>query len=68
MRKASIADEEHAGQGLNFVLDITDIVDKLHMKNALDTDSLDVRIVPVKPVPDEAQITIGRVSIFRQGR
>jgi tyrosinase len=68
VRKASIADEEHAGQGLNFVLDITDIVDKLHMKNALDTDSLDVRIVPVKPVPDEAQITIGRVSIFRQGR
>ena len=67
VRKASITDEEHAGQGLNFVLDITNIVDSLHLKNALDTDALDVRIVPVKPVPDEAQITVGRISIFRQG-
>ena len=51
-RKASIADEEHGGQGLNFVLDITNVVDKLHMNNPLDTDALDVRIVAVKPVPD----------------
>jgi tyrosinase len=67
VRKASQADEEHGGRGLNFVLDISDIVDSLHMRNALNTDSLDVRIVPMKPVPDEAQITVGRVSIFRQG-
>jgi tyrosinase len=67
VRKASLKDDEHAGQGLNFVLDISNIVDSLHMRNLLDTNSLDVRIVPVKPVPDEAQITVGRVSIFRQG-
>ena len=68
VRKASMDREEHAGQGLNFVLDITNIVDSLHLNNALDIDTLDVRIVPVKPVPEEAQISIGRVSIFRQGR
>jgi tyrosinase len=68
VRKASLADEEHAGQGLTFVLEITDIVDALHLNNALDVDALDVRIVPVNPVPEEAQISIGRVSIFRQGR
>jgi tyrosinase len=67
VRKASKTDDEHAGQGLNFVLDITNIVDSLHLRNALDSDALDVRIVPVKPVPDEAQITVGRISIFRQG-
>ena len=27
-----------------------------------------VRIVPVKPVSEDAQVSIGRVSIFRQGR
>ena len=68
VRKASLRDEEHAGQGLTFVLEITNIVDELHLNNALEIDALDVRIVPVKPVAEDAQISIGRVSIFRQGR
>ena len=67
-RKASLVDGEHAGQGLTFVLEITKIVDALHLGNALDVSALDVRIVPVKPVPEAAQVSIGRVSIFRQGR
>jgi tyrosinase len=67
VRKATVADGEHAGQGLTFVLDITHIIDALHLSDALDIDALDVRIVPVKPVPEAAQVTIGRVSIFRQG-
>src|SRR5262249_27517291 len=68
VRKASLPQEEHAGQGLNFVIDISKIVDALHMRGALDTDALNVRIVPMTPVPEAAQIRIGRVSIFRQGR
>jgi tyrosinase len=68
VRKATLANGEHAGQGLTFVLDITDIVDGLHLDNALDVEALDVRIVPVRPVPDVAQVRIGRISIFRQGR
>lgn len=65
---ASFKDGKHAGQGLNFVLEITQIVDALHLQNALDMDSLQVRIVPRRAIPDQAQITIGRVSIYRQGR
>ncbi len=67
VRKASVADEEHAGHGLTFVLDITNIVDSLHLSNKLDVNSLDVRIVPINPIPAEDQVSIGRVSIFRQG-
>ena len=37
------------------------------MKLALDVDSLDVTIVPHQAVPEQAQITVGRVSIYRQG-
>ncbi|HEY3835842.1 MAG TPA: tyrosinase family protein [Bryobacteraceae bacterium] len=66
-RKASQRDSEHAGQGLTFVLEITQIVDALHLKNALDVASLDVRIVPVRPVEEDDQVSIGRISIFRQG-
>jgi tyrosinase len=66
--KATLTDEEHAGQGLNLPLEITDIVDALHLKNAFDVDAIQVRIVPVRPVPEDAQVSIGRVSIFREGR
>ena len=67
VRKASLPEGEHAGHGLTFVLDITHIIDALHLNHAFDVDTLDVRIVPVKPVPENAQVSIGRVSIFRQG-
>ncbi|HVT99547.1 MAG TPA: tyrosinase family protein [Acidobacteriaceae bacterium] len=64
---ASEPDGAHGGQGLTFVLDITDIVDALHLQNALDVDKLDVRLVPLRPVHEKAQIRIGRISMFRQG-
>jgi tyrosinase len=67
LAKASRTDGEHAGQGLTFVLEITDIVDRLHLENSLDVDSLPVRIVPMHPIAEDAGITIGRISIFRQG-
>jgi tyrosinase len=68
LRRATLKDGAHAGEGLNFVLDITHIVDALHMENALDTDALQVRIVPHRPVPDQADITVGRVSVYREGQ
>jgi tyrosinase len=67
LRKASEKDEKHGGAGLNLVLDITEIVDALHLKKELDVDSLNVRIVPAHEVRDEDQITVGRVSIYRHG-
>lgn len=67
VRKASLADGEQGGDGLTFVLEITRIVDALHLEDSLATRPLDVRLVPVNPVPDSAQISIGRISVFRQG-
>lgn len=65
---ATAPDAEHAGRGLTYPLEITRIVDALHLRNALDVDSLHVTIVPIKPVPEDAQISIERVSLFRQGK
>lgn len=67
LRKATLKDGEHGGEGLTFVLDITNIIDNLFLVNALDAGSLDVRIVPNQAVPDSADITVGRVSVYRQG-
>jgi tyrosinase len=68
LRKASQKDAEHGGEGLTFLIDITDAIDNLFVGGALDVKSLDVRIVPNNPVPDTANISIGRVSIYRQGQ
>jgi len=68
LHSASFKEGKHGGRGLNFVLEITKIVDALHLNNALGLDSLRVSIVPVKPVPENAQITVGRVSVYRHGQ
>jgi len=68
LRRASLKDGQHGGGGLNFVLDITNIVDNLFLDNSLDADSLDVRIVPNNTVPDSEEITVGRISVYRQGQ
>jgi tyrosinase len=68
LRRATLKDGEHGGEGLTFVLDITNIIDNLFLDNALDVNSLDVRIVPNQAVPDSAEITVGRVSVYRQGQ
>ncbi len=68
LRRASLKDGQQGGQGLSFVLEITKIVDALFLGNALDVDSLQVRIVPHRAIPEQADITVGRVSIYRQGQ
>jgi len=66
VRKATLKDGEHSGNGLTFVLEITDIVDRLHLAGALDAGHLDVRLVPRNPLLESAQVSIGRISVFRQ--
>ena len=66
LRRATLKDGQHAGGGLTFVLDITNIVDELSLDKALDADSLDVRIRPNNAVPDSEEITVGRIAVYRQ--
>lgn len=67
LRKASMKDGEHGGTGLTFLLDITDVVDNMHLENALDLNSLDVTILPSNEIPAGEEITVGRVSLYREG-
>jgi tyrosinase len=66
VRKASVANEEHAGDGLTFVLEITPLIDRLHLAGAFDMSALDVRLVSLKPIPEASKVSIGRISVFRQ--
>ena len=63
---ASDPDGEHAGDGLNAVLEITGIIDALHL-DATVPESLDVTVVPRLPLPEGVELTVGRVSVYRKG-
>ena len=66
VRKATLKDEAHAGDGLTFVLDISHVIDTLHLAGALSAKEIHVRLVPLRPVPEAAKVSIGRISLFRQ--
>lgn len=68
LSEASDADGAEGGGGLTYVLEITDIVDRLHLASRFDVNELPVDVVPLHPVADDDDLTIGRISIFRQGR
>jgi tyrosinase len=67
LRRASTKDGQHGGSGLSFELDVTNIIDTLHLENSLDVDSLDVKILPNHSIPEDEPITVGRVSLYREG-
>lgn len=68
LRRASLADGRHLGGGLSFLLDISRIVDLMHVGDALNSNTLRVTIVPNRPVPEDAEVTVGQVSVYREGR
>ncbi len=66
LRRASVKDGPHGGQGLSFLLDATPVIDTLHLNKQLDVGSIRVTIVPTHQLPDNADITVDRISLYRQ--
>jgi tyrosinase len=64
--KASRADDTHGGNGITSVLEITDIVDRLHL-NVRALDHLRIAFVPCNDVRPQDNISVGRVSVYREG-
>jgi tyrosinase len=63
VREASRVDEEHAGSGLHFSLDITDLIQRLSGRKDWDPKSLRVTFVP-KASDTAADIQVGRISLY----
>jgi tyrosinase len=66
LRGASAKDGQHGGEGLTFLLNVTRVVDSLYLDKQLDVGALSVTIVPSRPLPDKADITVGRISLYRE--
>jgi tyrosinase len=64
--QASEPDGGHAGEGLTLSLEISSLVDRLHLSGALDAGQLNVRVIARSPALDDAQISIGRIGVYRQ--
>ena len=65
-RKSSASDSAHGGNGISESLDITHIVDALHINDTLGKD-LSVKFVAAMPGAAD-KVSIDRVSVFRQGQ
>lgn len=65
--QASRSDGAHAGNGLTEVLEITHVIDALGPGGPADLGRLGVRFVPRRELRTEDQISVERVSVYRQG-
>lgn len=68
LRQASEPSGKHGGKGMNFNIDITDVIDRLHLGQSFDLNTLQVSLISNQEIPGSAPITVGRISIYRQGQ
>lgn len=66
---ASEPDNFHGGSGRTELFDITPIVDDLHLTQGIaNLSDLKVSLVPRNEIGAEANITVDRISVYRQGK
>lgn len=65
LRRASVPDGGHGGAGLTSVMDISHLVDQLHLENRL-TGTIQVTLSPRRKLAPGTNITVGRLSVYRQ--
>ncbi|MBI1772012.1 MAG: hypothetical protein HYR68_06655, partial [Burkholderiales bacterium] len=63
---ASETNGAHGGAGITQVFEITSIIDNLQLDNSQLNDTLQVQFVPQSTVIPEHNITVERVSVFRE--
>ena len=65
LRGATTLANPHGGNGLNKVIEITDVIDRLQLRGSLGLNDLSVRFVAANSF-GTGGIQIGRVSVYRQ--
>ncbi|GAA4224173.1 ABC-type branched-subunit amino acid transport system ATPase component [Sagittula marina] len=60
---ASDPDGAHAGNGMTYVLEVTNVFDRLHMSGKLAAGEGHVKLVPTENNPEEADATVSAISV-----
>ncbi|MHC5763715.1 tyrosinase family protein [Nostoc sp.] len=68
VRKASLSDQPHGGRGVTEVLDITHIIDALYLSKGLEVPNLQVQFFSRDELTPDDNVTVERVSVYRQGQ
>ena len=63
---ASEPDGSHAGNGLGYTLDITDLAKRLEQAGGFDPNHLRVTLVPGEQITDDKPITVDRISVLKR--
>lgn len=66
LRRASVTESEHAGQGLTALLDVSHVMDDLQNRQELTGDQIQVSLRPNNALPPGKEINVDRVSLIRQ--
>jgi tyrosinase len=64
--RATESDGPHGGNGVSFSLDITRVLGDLHLEEDFDPSALQVELVPRNESGVEPDVTVDRVSIYRE--
>jgi tyrosinase len=64
--EATRSSDKHAGSGLTYVLEITDLVADLKRQNRWNPANLSVTFKPHIPGAADSNVTVGRISLFEQ--
>ena len=67
VRKASLPDQSHGGLGVTEILDITPIIDALHLSGNLAVSDLQIQFIARHELTSDDNVTVERVSLYRQG-
>lgn len=68
LKNASQKDGSHGGSGLTVRFDISAIVDQLELSDSIDINSLEVHIQPENIIAEGSELTIDRISVYREGQ
>jgi tyrosinase len=63
---ASQTDGHHAGTGLGYTIDITDLAQRLTDAGDFDPNHLRVTLVPGEQISDEEPVTVERISVLKR--
>lgn len=66
LNKASAPDGTHAGNGLGFTIDITELAQRLTDTGEFNPNSVNVSIFPVGGASADQPVKVGRVSVLRR--
>jgi tyrosinase len=64
LEHASVSSSRHPGNGLRFTFNVTDAVNLLKTENKWDPAILKVTFRPTKALPADAEVQVGRVSLY----